>query len=229
MAYWFRSCGTSVARAAVAGTLVEGQEKGFIALEPGGHVDLVLANGEMHQGTAFEGQQRFRVLGDGVYGEAGGLVLHDGILHRLFELGFQLQGGDGDAVDEKHQIDAPGFGLDPRFGEMGLAGPWAVDQFGNHPQPVLLVAGQGVRVEIVLRFELEERKAGAAVADGMSSIRQGCRRCAWPCWRRWGRPCSVVRPPVPGIFFRGYWDTGGRIFATVRPGCPLTKPNRSSG
>ena len=87
----------------------------------------------MDQRPALEGEQRFRLLGDRVLGQPGALILFDGVVHRLLEFRFQLQGGNRQAVDEQHQIDPPGLGLLAGLGQMLLGDIGAVDQLRYDP------------------------------------------------------------------------------------------------
>ena len=91
--------------------------------------------------------------------------MFDRAVGRLLELRLEFQRGHRDAVDEKHEVDAPRLGLQPGGGEFGLGRPRAVDQLGHDAQAVLRVAGEGVGVQIVLGFKLAEEETRAAVAQ----------------------------------------------------------------
>jgi hypothetical protein len=91
--------------------------------------------------------------------------LFDRAVGSLIELRFELQRGDGDAVDEEDKVDAVGLGLQAGGGEFGVGRPWAVNQFRHDTETVLGVAGEGGGVEIVLGFELAEEETRAAVAQ----------------------------------------------------------------
>jgi hypothetical protein len=162
-----------VARAAVRGAAIEGQEDRLLAGEAGGHGDLVLADGEVDEGAAFEGEQRFGLLSDRVDRQTRGLVLFDGTVGGLLELGLQLQRGHGQAVDEEHEVDTPGLCLRARGGEFGFRRPRAVHDLRHDTQTVLSVASECVGVEIVLRLELAERETSAAVAQLMAQHAEG--------------------------------------------------------
>ncbi len=94
-----------IARAFIV-ALIEGQKAGFRAFEPRRHVDFVAAGGEMHQSAPVESEQRLIGVGFGVARRAVVLILPDGILHGLGEIGFEFQRCGRNAVDEKHQVDA---------------------------------------------------------------------------------------------------------------------------
>ncbi len=135
-----RRCG--VAGAAVLRAPVEGQEEGVLAIQARSHRHLVLADREVHQRPALEGQQRLGLAGDRVLQRAVAPVLALGVLHRLLELAFELQRGGGDAVDEQHQIQ-PGVVL-------AAARVRRIRDLWHHPQAVGAVARQGLGVHLVV-------------------------------------------------------------------------------
>ncbi|MNQ91431.1 hypothetical protein D3C85_1068120 [compost metagenome] len=139
-----------VAGTAVFAAQVERQEEGVLAGQLGGHRHLVLADGEMHQGAAFEGQQRLGLARQRVFDRAILAVLALGVFHRLLELAFQLQGGGGDTADEQHQIQARVVALSAvrGFTRMGR-----VRHFWYHAQAVALVALEGIRIHPVVGAE----------------------------------------------------------------------------
>ncbi len=59
----------------------------------------------MHQRAAGEGEERLGGLSFGDW-KAVETVLVDGVLHALREVCLELGGGDGDAVQEQHEIEA---------------------------------------------------------------------------------------------------------------------------
>ena len=85
---------------------VEGQEHGLGAGQPRGHVDLVGADGEVHQRPPLEGQQRLLLPGPGVAWRPVVLVLANGVLHRLREIGLEFERGERNAVGKQHHVDA---------------------------------------------------------------------------------------------------------------------------
>ena len=56
-----------VTRAALFSAFVERQEEGVVAREFGRHIDVELADGEVHQRPAFKGQQRFGFVGERIF------------------------------------------------------------------------------------------------------------------------------------------------------------------
>jgi hypothetical protein len=86
-----------VARAVVV-ALVEGQEPRALAAQLGAHPHLAVVHREVHHAAAELEQPLARV--------AVALVLLDGVLDRLLgEAVLQLEGGDGQAVDEQAQVE----------------------------------------------------------------------------------------------------------------------------
>src|ERR1022692_2494442 len=97
--FTFLGVGLIAGRAMVAA--VEGQESGARAIQFGGHHHRHVADGEMHQSSIREAEQRFRgglSLGPGSAVEA---VLVHGVFHGLREIAFQLSRGDGYAVEKQ--------------------------------------------------------------------------------------------------------------------------------
>jgi hypothetical protein len=171
-----------IARAAVVCAFVEGQKVGALPLQLGGHVHLVLAHRKVHQRTALEGQQRLRFFGHRVYRQARGLVLPNGAVHRLFEFTLQLQRGHRHAIHKQHQVNAPCLGLFgvtvSRLQQVRIRRPRAVHQLRHHTQAVFGVAGQRVRVQVVLGLELTQRQARIAVAQLMAQHAQRAKGAA---------------------------------------------------
>ena len=152
-----------VGRVALATVMapIERQKGGRRSLQPSGHAYLVVADGEVHQRPVGEAQQRFRLsltLGLRVAIKA---VLIDGILHRLGEVGLDFDGGDRDAIQEQHQIDAV-------LVVLGRA------HLPHHAQPVALVVGEDVRVQAMGRLEPGQQQlaAHAQQVDAVAQHRQ---------------------------------------------------------
>lgn len=133
--------GPAVGAARVA-ALVEGQELGAWALQAAGHLHLAIAHGEVHQGAAGEGEQRFRGL-TGSLGKSVGFVLPHRIGDVLGVVGLELHGGDGDAVEEQHQIEA-------------VLAAGGVAHLAHHAQAVGVVAGQDRSIEPKGGLELRQ-------------------------------------------------------------------------
>ncbi len=130
---------------AVEAAEVERQEESLLAGQFSGHRHLILAHGKVHQRAAFEAQERLGLARERVFHGAVVAVLALGVFHALLELAFQLQRGDGDAVDEQHQIKAR---VVLTFTVMRR-----VRHLLHHAQAVALVAFEGVRVHAVVGFE----------------------------------------------------------------------------
>ena len=135
-----------VARAAVrpsgVAAAVEGQELGAGPLQAGGDLHLAVAHGEVHQGAAGEGEQRFGWL-PGCPGMPVGFVLPDGVGDRLGVVGLELSGGHRNAIEQKNEIEAV----------LVAAG---VAHLAHHAQAVGVVAGQDLWIEPEGRLELGE-------------------------------------------------------------------------
>ena len=112
--------------------LVEGQEVGSRSGQPGCHLHLAATDGEMHQCTAGEREQRLRVLAFGV-GYSVEAILVNRIVNVLGEVGFQFDRGHGDAVEEKNQVDA-------------VFVVQRVTNLPHHPQSVVVVSPHDVGV-----------------------------------------------------------------------------------
>ncbi len=140
-----------VARAPIVAE-VEGEEGRRQPRQPGGHVDLIGAGGEVDQRPALEGEKRLGGLGDWVPRRAVVLVLPDGVVDRLCEVGLQFGGGDREAVDEEDEVDAVIVVL-------------AVAHLSHDAAADLLITLQGCRVEALRRAELAEVKAGVDVLE----------------------------------------------------------------
>jgi hypothetical protein len=83
---------------AVVPALVEGEEPGVGAFELGAHLDRLVVDGEVDE-AAFELEKE-------VAGVAVGLVLLDGVGDGLLgEAVLELEGGDGEAVDEEGEVE----------------------------------------------------------------------------------------------------------------------------
>ena len=136
-----RVAGAAVGPTGVA-ALVEGQELGAGAFQPGRHLHLAVADGEMHQGAAGEGEQRLGSLAGGP-GVAIGFVLPHRIRDRLGVVGLELTGGHRDAVEKQHQIKA-------------VLVARRITHLPHHPQPIGVVAGQDCRIEPEGRLEFGE-------------------------------------------------------------------------
>ncbi len=99
----------------------------------------------MGERPAFEREERLGLFRDWVHGQARGLVLFDRAVGRRFELRFELQRGDRDAVDEEDEVNSPRLGLHARGGEFGPGRPRAVNHLRHDAQAVFAVAGEGCR------------------------------------------------------------------------------------
>ena len=119
-----------VARPAVI-TLIERQKEGFLPFQPGGHLHLAVADGEMNQRAVGKRQQLFRFLPLGARVPVVPVLEHR-VLNALREVGFQFRRGHGNAVEEKNQVDA-------------VLVVWRVAHLAHHPQPVGGVPGQNFR------------------------------------------------------------------------------------
>ncbi|MCY1306003.1 hypothetical protein D9M70_558350 [compost metagenome] len=107
-------------------TQIERQKARCRALQASGHLHFAVAHGKVHQRTRREAQQRL-CPALGLWLAVETILIH-GILHRLGEIGFQLAGRDGDAVEEQHQID-------------GVLAGQRVAHLANHAQAVCRVLG----------------------------------------------------------------------------------------
>ena len=65
----------------------------------------MIADGKMHERAVGKRQQRFGGLAFG-FGIPVEAVLVDGIVNRLGKVGLEFDGGDGNAVEEEHEVDA---------------------------------------------------------------------------------------------------------------------------
>ena len=124
--------------------LVEGQEARGRPVQPGRHVDFAVADREMHQRAAGEGQQRLGGLALGA-GEAVEAILVDRVVDALREVGLQLDRGHRQAVEEQHQVDA-------------VLVVQRVAHLPHDAQPVGGVAGEDVGVHGQRRLELRQRQ-----------------------------------------------------------------------
>ena len=120
-----------IALAAVV-ALVEGQEGRLLPIQLRRHGDLVVGDHEVHQCPLAPREQQFLAVSARV---AVVLVLHLPPGDRLGELGLQLDGRHGQAVEEEHQVD----GL--------LAIRHRVVHLPHHAQPVVLVVLDRLRVQ----------------------------------------------------------------------------------
>ena len=96
--------GGRIARMPVVRAPVEREEARGIAGKVGAHPDLVLADREVHDRATPVLQQVVAASGARFDRLALGPVLLDRVLDRLGELGLHLSRGDGDAVDEEHEV-----------------------------------------------------------------------------------------------------------------------------
>ncbi|OIQ64516.1 hypothetical protein GALL_539340 [mine drainage metagenome] len=101
----WRIAGTGAAEV-VRPAQIERQEEGLVAIELGGHEHFVGGHGEVHQGAGLELEQGFGLAALGVLRVPVLLVLLDGVGDVLGQVGLELSGGDRQAVDEQHEVDA---------------------------------------------------------------------------------------------------------------------------
>lgn len=146
--------GRRVARAAhfarAVAALVEGQEKGLLPLQAGGHFDVEGVHGKAGEHAALEVEKQ--VVRRAVLPE-----LAHGVLHGLAgERVFQLQADDGDAVEQQGHVHAVLVGR-------------AVAQLARAVQDIALVALHAFGVEAGLRLPEDHAEAraqhGKAVAQ----------------------------------------------------------------
>ena len=124
-----RPCRVGRVARAVVPALVEGQEPRGLALQVRAHPRLVVIHGEVHH-AAPEPEERLALV-------AVALVLLDGILDGLLgEAVLQLEGGDGQVVDEQTQVKG--------LGAARLV--HAVGQLTGHREAVLRVQRLGFGV-----------------------------------------------------------------------------------
>ena len=119
----------------------------------------------MHQRAALEGQQRLGLARQRVFHRAVVAVLALGVFHALLELAFQLQRGDGDAVDEQHQIQTRVV--------LALAVVGGIRHLRHHAQAVALVALEGVRVHAVVGLEATRLDLHPRQLEAMAQYIQG--------------------------------------------------------
>ena len=100
-----------VASTAVLGPAIEGQEKRIASRQPRAHPHVVLADGEVDERPALEGEQWLRFPRHRVLRQPVPAILLHRVVRGLLELALQLQRGYRDAVDKKHQVDAPVLAL----------------------------------------------------------------------------------------------------------------------
>ncbi len=94
----FEAIGVGRVAGAVVPALVEGEEPGVVAAEVGAEADLLVVDGEV-DGAAL-------VLEEELAGVAVALVLADGVVDGLLgEAVLELEGGDGEAVDEEDEVE----------------------------------------------------------------------------------------------------------------------------
>ena len=122
-------------------------------------MDLVGADGKVHQRPPLEGQQRLLLPGRGVARRPVVLVLADGVLHRLREVGLEFERGERDAVGKEHHVDA-------------VLVVEAVVHLPHHAQPHPVVQRLQLGVKAVARLELAQLEAGVAVLEPAPQQRQ---------------------------------------------------------
>jgi len=151
----------------VAGTavvaLVERQEIGAGALQPGGHHHRAVADRKMHQRAAREVQQRFGKRLALRLGDAVETVLVHRRVDVLGEIGLELGGRHRNAVEEQHQVD-----------DVVVVGA----ALAHHAQPVGGVAGLQIRVHGQRRLELRQFQ-GALEAQHVHADPQQFQRAAF--------------------------------------------------
>ena len=118
-----------IARTAVIAP-IEGKEPRLGARQAGGHLDLALADREVHQSSAREGQEGLAHASLRL-GMPIKSVLVDGITHALGEVGLQLGRRHRDAIEEQHDVQ----------GILGLVRGMA--DLADHPKAVGVVPGEG--------------------------------------------------------------------------------------
>ena len=140
-AVWHRVTSTAVLTAGVA-AFVEGQEHGCWTGQLGCHSDFPGTHRKVHKGTAREAEQGLWAL-TGKLWKAVGPVLPHRIVDALGVVGLQFNGGNRDAVEEQHQVDA-------------VFVVQRVAHLAHHPEAVGVVAGEDFWVQPQGRFELCE-------------------------------------------------------------------------
>ena len=168
---------------AAAVAQVERQELRGRARKARDHVHLVVADGEVHQRAARKREQGLRRLPLRVR-VAVEAVLVDGVGDALGEIGLELRGGHGHAVEEEHQVDAVLVGL-------------GVVHLAHDAEPVRGVAGEDVLVYRERRLELGEldRLPQAEQLDALAQHIEGAALIdliAHPGEERLGCPRAVV-------------------------------------
>ena len=161
---------------------LKGRKSRVGASQPGGHVDLVGADGEVHQRPPLEGEQRLLGRVAGSLGRRSVLYWWMASCTDWVKSVLSSSVASGDAVDKEHQVDA-------------VLVVEAVVHLAHHSAAHLLVAGEGLRVEAVAGLELAELEAGVAVLEAVAQERERavlvhqlghplqqqrvrCRRCA---------------------------------------------------
>jgi len=134
---------------AVVVAAIEGEEPGGVALELGAEHDLLIVEGEMDGAAAG--------LEEGLFGGAVALVLADGVIDGLLgEVVFELEGSDGETVDEQGEIE----------GELRLVD--GVAELAGDGEAVRLVIGEGAVVPGGGRAVEEVDVGGGLVADALA-------------------------------------------------------------
>ncbi len=188
---------------------VEGEEGRDGPLELGGHVDFAVADGEVHEGAAGEAEQRF-----------GGValrlrrpvetVLVNGVADALGEVSLELDGRDGDSVEEQHQVDR-------------VLVVERVPHLTHHAQAVGLVAGEDVWVHAERGLELgqldrvlhaHQLDAVAQDIEGAALVELGSEAVEE---RLFGLAPVVLRERLPGLRLSG-----------LHPGCDVGWVQRAS-
>ena len=133
------------------------------AVQLGRHVHFAVADGEMHQRPAGEGQQRLGGLALGL-GMAVEAILVDRVADALREVGLQLGRRHRQAVEEQHQVDA-------------VLVVQRVAHLPHDAQPVGGVAGQDVGVDGQGGLELRQRQL-LSQAQHLDAVPQHIERAA---------------------------------------------------
>ena len=191
--------------------LVEGQENGVRAVQPGRHVDFAVADGEMDQRPAGEGKERLGglALGPGLAIEA---ILVDRVADALREVGLEFGRRHRQAVQEQHQVDA-------------VLVVKRVPDLPHDPQAVGGVTGQDVGVDGQGGLELGQRQLFAQ-AQHLDAMPQHVQRAALvdlitqAGQQGFGRVRAVVLDDrVPGLGLSGL-DPGEHVLGEQGP-CPV--------
>ena len=143
--------------------LIERQEHGVGAAQPGRHADFTVADGKVDQGPVGEREQRLGGLAFG-FGIPVEAVLVDRVADALREVGLQFDRRHGQTVQEQHEVDAVFVLL-------------RVMHLPHHAQPVGGIPIQDVGVHRQSRFELGERQF-ASQSQQFDAVPQHVQRAA---------------------------------------------------